>query len=184
MSSCVFFILAGYSFFISPKRPGATKSNEQHETRGSLTKVQVYRYLDSEIISYGEAEKADLLEPNQLEIVGGLRGTRKKLKGEESISADAASVFFFASQIGAVIVGEAPLHFAEFRNNVRSTLNEYTVYTEEAQYYEKSKSISSQIPVRLEGSLRQLQSDRGFDYQLDSEKLRLFGKVQGSAFPK
>lgn len=188
VSVLVFFGLAGYAVLFVKKRSlslsdlkGTTQS--EREARGKLSHIEVYRYTEGLLTGWGEANEAKLFDPNEIEVKGDLKAFQRRDQREEKMKAEEAKVFFIADQIASIVSGEAPLHYIEFRNDIRTSLDTSTVYTEEADYFHRSRSLSSQAPVRIESADRLLRADRGFEYQLDSERLRMFGNVSGSFTP-
>ena len=187
VSVVLFFGLAGYAVFFMKKKSISLSDlrtlENVREARGRLTKIEVYRYTDGILTGWGEAQEAKLFDPNEVEVKGSIKAFQTRNDRKESMRSEEARVFFMADQISRIVSGEANLHYIEFRNDIRSQLDNFTVYSEEADYFHKSRSLSSQVPVRVESPNRHLRADRGFEYQMEAEKLRLFGNVTGTFTP-
>lgn len=118
------------------------------------------------------------LEPNTLEVFGDIRALQHNSEKHEYLFAD-SMIAYFNSQGISNLMKDSSISTMELENNVNLGTSRNLLKTEYAKYSAKTKTLTSDLPVRVENSSGQVDGEAGFEYHTESEKLVIFGPMKG-----
>ena len=144
-----------------------------------LENINIFRYTKSRLNSITTAQEAKLFEPNLLILKGSVKAESYKDDGSlDAMRSQMATALFEADGISQMIEG-SEIDRIVFQKDVQFALGSMDIKTEQAVYHPKTNYLSSRKHVKVSTFGRQARADGGFTLNLDIERLRMRGQVDG-----
>lgn len=155
----------------------------EKQTKGlpliTLEGFTVYKYDRHAVSATLSGKMAQFIEPNNLELYGNISWLRNSEKKRDYALCETARVSFRSRGV-TNLIKDGTIDKAELENNVRIGSKGNILLTEYAEYIERTQTLTSDQPVRLDGSKGTFVGSKGFNYDLDEEALTIFGPIEGT----
>ena len=175
------FIAALSVFFqrSKPQLPEKPSAFGGASPRIHIENINIFRYTESKLNSITSAQEAKLFEPNLLILKGSVNAESYKDDGSlDAMRSQVATALFEADGISQMIEG-SEIDRIVFQKDVQFALGSMDIKTEQAIYHPKTNYLSSRKKVKVSTSGRDARADGGFTLNLDVERLRMRGQVDG-----
>lgn len=180
----LFLLMVGTAFFIffrrEPDLPMKVRdASKAKEPRIYLEEFTVYDYERHKMKSTLSGQAATFLDPDLLEVKGGVQGQKLDSPHKEFLNAELATVHF-ASKGLVDLMKASRVQSSEVRNQVRIGYDDNIIYTEYAKFLAEQQRLVSDVPVRILGPQVDLMGSKGFEYQTKTQDLKVFGPLEGT----
>lgn len=190
MSSKMLFIVIALAIFIAALFVFLKKTDSkiviqelQNQPKLRLVQYEFYRVKNDVETARLVGKDANLMEGNHLLLSGGVRGTRVRDGKREEFSSDSGQVDFAGSNPG-MLSGDLQAKTARFNDNVQLVSGDMRFETEEVRYSQEQQLVYTSVPVTIRQRSQNLESKGGFQYNLNTERLKMAGGVSGNVSPK
>lgn len=144
----------------------------------SLEEFVVFRYSGHALSSTISARMANFLEPNVVELYGDINSKRYTEGKEDYLAAESATAYLSSHGI-TQFMKDNSVSKAQLESDVRIGVGDNVVSTEFAEYLKQNELLRSEQPVMVYGPTGKFRGNTGFEYELKTEKMTLFGPIEG-----
>jgi hypothetical protein len=152
--------------------------SEKH-SRISVEEFVIYEYEDHHATGTFQGKLAQFQDPDTMEIFGSVRGNRLNGEHKEFVASEAATLRF-ASKGLSELVKDSKLQTVVLENQVRFGTDDITMFTDYAKYDHETGRLFSDRPVRIQNPQADMFGKKGFEYDSNSQDLKLFGPMEGT----
>lgn len=170
---------------LSKERPNI--KDELKKSEGLVPEVvledfSIFRYTGNHLDSEISGQIGQFVDPNRVQAFGEAKATKYEAGRTQTLIGGQAVAFFKAKTVQEMM-GSPELVRVEMSKNVKMNTSDHIIFTDEADYTALTNTVTSSRPVRVEGDNQWFTGERGFQYEVDSENVRLYGKVRGMVMP-
>ncbi len=181
--SIAFILISGLAIYLFNMRDDKALREQvsiyDRKPRITLEDFTLHRYRDHRVLSTLTGRIANFMDPNLLEMYGNLRGLRYDTVNREYFSSESAAIYFASAGVMQLLQNSNIVR-ADIENDVKVGSQDKLLKTQYAQYFSQKNLLRSDVPVVFIAPDSILKGSSGFEYNLNTEDVVLFGPIEGT----